>query len=142
MCSKYESNDHYFMPNEHGRDSPNLKTRAGKLCSGGIGAFTVTHFEISPWPLTKKSNAVATMTGYFNSPQTVSGLYLDALVNGKLPFKDTVPKAGTYHAGQTATFVQKAYVPWISPSGTYVVKVGLVNNQDTELNCWEIEFKF
>lgn len=119
----------------------NLETQAGKICTGGNGAFTVTSFDVSPWPLTKNVDVVATMTGHFNSAETVTGLYLNALVNGVLPFKDVVPQTGTYASGQTATFVQKAHVPSISPSGSYVVKVGLVNNQNAQLNCWEIDFK-
>jgi hypothetical protein len=120
--------------------SPSLQTQAGKLCSGGSG-FTVTSFDVNPWPLTKNVGVVANMTGTFSSAQTVTGLYLNALVNGVLPFNDVVPASGTYAAGQTASFIQKAHVPSIAPSGSYVVKVGLVNNQNAHLNCWEIDFK-
>ena len=121
--------------------SPQLNTQAGKLCTGGNGGFVVTSVDVSPWPLTKNSDVVANMTGHFTSDETISGLFLNALVNGFLPFKDVVPQSGTYKNGQTASFIQKAHVPSIAPSGTYVVKVGLVNSQKVELNCWEIDFK-
>ena len=119
----------------------NLQTQAGKTCTGGNGNFVVTSFDVSPYPLSKNVDVVATMTGHFTTAQTVTGLYLNALVNGVLPFKDVVPQSGTFAADQTATFVQKAHVPSISPSGSYVVKVGLVNSQNVQLNCWEIDFK-
>jgi hypothetical protein len=122
--------------------SPSLQTQAGKLCSGGTGAFTVTSFDVNPWPLVKNSAAVGNMTGTFSSAQTITGFYLNALVNGVLPFNDVVPASGTYAAGQRASFIQKSFVPSISPSGSYVVKVGLVNSQNQHLNCWELDFKF
>lgn len=121
--------------------SPQLKTQAGKLCSGGNGAFVVTSVDVTPWPLTKNSDVVANMTGHFTQDETITGLYLNALVNGFLPFKDTVPQTGTYKNGDVASFIQKAHVPSIAPSGSYVVKVGLVNSQKVDLNCWEIDFK-
>jgi hypothetical protein len=114
--------------------SPSLQAQAGKLCTGGVGGFTVTSFDVNPWPLTKNVGVVANMTGTFTSTQTITGLYLKAVVNGVLPFNDVVPASGTYQAGQTASFIEKAHVPSISPSGSYVVKVGLVNSNNQALN--------
>jgi hypothetical protein len=121
--------------------SPSLQTQAGKLCTGGTGAFTVTSMDVNPWPLTKNVGVVANMTGTFSSAQTITGLYLHAVVNGILPFNDVVAASGTFTPGQTGSFIQKAHVPSIAPSGSYVVKIGLVNSNNEHLNCWEIDFK-
>jgi len=120
--------------------SGSLQAQTGHNCNPALTTFTVSSFLVTPWPLSKNVNAVMNMTGTFQSAQTLKSLNLYAKVNGVIPFQDSAPEKGTYAAGQTASIIYKAYVPSISPAGSYVVQLRLANSASVELNCWEVDF--
>lgn len=120
--------------------SASLQAQAGHNCNTALTAFQVSSFLVNPWPLSKNVNAVMNMTGTFQSAQTLKSLNLYASVNKVIPFQESIPESGSYAAGQTATIIYKAYVPSISPAGSYVVQLRLANTAGTELNCWEVDF--
>ena len=114
--------------------------KVGQQCSNPVNAYTVTQFNVVPFPPTKGVTVTSTSIGTFNSPQTVTGISVDVLLNGRKFYSEVVPESGTFAAGQVGTFVYTQAVPGISPKGNYDIQGGIVNSNKVQLNCWEVSF--
>ncbi|OMJ68331.1 hypothetical protein SteCoe_34250 [Stentor coeruleus] len=112
----------------------------GQNCDTTLTAYTVTSFNVTPWPPYKNTNMSMTMIGTMNSSQTLKSMNIYTYYKGSLLDVETVAESGTYTAGQTATINFKVYLPSIAPSGSYTVDVKLVNTSGVFLNCWQVSF--
>lgn len=117
-----------------------LTTNTGENCDTSLTAYTVSSFDVTPWPPHKNTNLVMVMTGTMNSAQTLKSMEIFVIYKGSNFYHESIPETGTYAAGQTAVINFKVYLPFIAPSGSYNVQVKLQNTAGTFLNCWQVDF--
>ena len=112
----------------------------GQACPNAINAYTVTSFDVSPFPPTKGSTVTSTSVGTFSQAETITGIKIQVSLNGRNFYQEVIPQSGTYAAGQVGTFIYKQSVPEISPKGAYTIAGGLVNSANQQISCWEVSF--
>lgn len=112
----------------------------GQQCSNPINAYTVTQFDVVPFPPTKGSKVVTTSVGTFTQAETITGIQVTVTLNGRHFYEEVVPESGSYTSGQVGTFVYDQSVPSIAPKGAYVISGGLINSSKQQISCWEVSF--
>ncbi|OMJ72793.1 hypothetical protein SteCoe_28683 [Stentor coeruleus] len=112
----------------------------GQQCSNPINAYAVTEFDVNPFPPTKGSTVTSKSVGTFSQAETITGIKIQVLLNGRNFYSETIPESGTYSAGQVGTFTYTQAVPSIAPKGAYTIQGGLVNSNKQQISCWEVSF--
>jgi hypothetical protein len=115
-------------------------TNIGANCDSNLNIYTVSTFNVTPWPPSKNTNMSMNMVGVMNQATTLKAMDIFVFFNGANFYQETIPESGTYAAGQTATINFKVYIPSIAPTGNYAVQVKLVNTAGVYLNCWQVMF--
>ena len=117
-----------------------LMANVGSNCDSTLTGYTVSSFNVTPWPPSKNTNMSMTMAGTMNVAATLKAMVIPVIVDGLHFYTETVPESGTYAAGQAATINFKVSIPGIAPSGKYVIQVKLETTSGAYLNCWSINF--
>ena len=104
-----------------------LMANIGQQCEPTLNIYTVSSFQVTPWPPYKNTNLNMTMEIYVS-------------YKGASFYHESIAESGTYAAGDTATINFKVFLPDIAPSGSYGVQVKLTNTAGTFLNCWQVAF--
>lgn len=112
----------------------------GQACANPVNAYTVTSFNVVPFPPTRGSTPVSTSVGTFTQAETIKAIHVNVLLNGRSLYQENIPESGTFKVGDVGTFTYSQQVPSISPKGAYTISGGLVNTAGTQISCWEVSF--
>ena len=117
-----------------------LMAQVGANCNAALTGYTVSTFNVTPWPPSKNTNMNMVMTGTMNVAATLKSMVIPVIVNNIPFYTETVPESGTYAKGQEVTINFKVLIPGIAPSGVYQIQVKLETTTGVFLNCWGITF--
>jgi hypothetical protein len=117
-----------------------VSTQTGTNCDPTLKGYTVTTFDVTPWPPYRNTDLVLAMTGTINQATTLQDMMIQVKYDGLNFYHESIPESGTYAAGQTATINFKVFLPSVAPSGKYAVQVRLQDNNANYLNCWQVNF--
>jgi hypothetical protein len=121
------------------RDYVDLKI--GQECFNPFNAYTITEFDLTPFPPVKDKDFVIKSVGTFNEAETIIGATLNIYLNARKLYTETFPQNGTFYGGETGTFTVKQKIPFFVPDSNYKIDFSLVNAVNQNINCWEVEFK-
>ena len=113
----------------------------GQQCANAINSYVVSSFDITPFPPKKGVTVTSTSVGKFTQAETITGIKVDVLLDGKNFYQEIIPQSGTYAVGQTGTFTYGQSIPGLAPKGSYTINGGLVNANKQQINCWQVAFQ-
>ena len=117
-----------------------LMANIGQQCEPTLNIYTVSSFQVTPWPPYKNTNLNMIMVGKLSTAETFKTMEIYVSYKGASFYHESIAESGTYAAGDTATINFKVFLPDIAPSGSYGVQVKLTNTAGTFLNCWQVAF--
>ena len=112
----------------------------GQKCDNPIDAYTVTSFDVSPYPPQRGVEIVTTSVGTFTQAETITGIHVIIFLDGRSFYQETIAESGSYSVGQSATFTYSQKLPSIAPRGSYKITGGLINSSGTQISCWQVTF--
>jgi ML domain len=118
-----------------------LGLKVGQACSNPINAYTVSSFDVTPFPPVKGQDVKIVSVGTFTQEETITGISITIYLGPIKFYTETIPESGTYQKGDVGTFTATENVPSISPSGSYKIVGSLINSSNQAISCWQVDFK-
>ncbi|OMJ74051.1 hypothetical protein SteCoe_27104 [Stentor coeruleus] len=111
----------------------------GQTCQSD-GGFTISSFNVYPYPPTDCSPQAVSMTGTFTQNACPSQININENYNQRQSYTQNINLSGCYVSGTSYTFNFNINA-YQCNSGSYVIQVAL-NQQSpqTRLACWQYEY--
>lgn len=114
-----------------------LTQQVGQSCSSN-GGFTISSFDVSPWPITAGTSVTITIKGTFTVSTTVGQIQYGLRGNQQWHFQyQNINQQ--YQSGNSATFTYQLNVPQYHDTWTAQVTIHQENAQQV-LACWTFQF--
>ncbi|OMJ74052.1 hypothetical protein SteCoe_27105 [Stentor coeruleus] len=111
----------------------------GNVCSSG-GGFTISGFNVYPYPPTNCAPQAVSMTGTFTKDECPTEIVINEKYNQKQSYSQIINISGCYNTGDTFTFDFDINAFQCS-SGSYIIQVALgKGDADDRLACWEYQY--
>lgn len=118
-----------------------LESQQGFNCNPNLSTFSVSVFDVTPWPITKNTQLNLKLSGTMHADEQLTQIYVNVLYGGQQFYVQKFPNKDKVSAGASYSTTVTAFLPGFAPSGTYGVQVELQNTAGQFLNCWQVNFQ-
>ena len=109
----------------------------GQSC-GKSPTYTISSFNINPWPIYPAQEYSVTMSGIFTANETVDQIYIATKKDYGLWQYSYVDVKTKFQKNQSKTFVFSVQGP--SFKGSYINQITLHRIDFSSLSCWEYTY--